>query len=88
MNPIFEMDFEIVNAHFRAWGVQLAGAIFAFDARVVHIFDVFRWGRVGSDGDGQVGCGAYGGVSHRAFEGVVRVVLLQALKSAGEPGRW
>lgn len=87
MNPIFQMHLEIIDAHFRPRGVQFARAVLALDAWVVHVLDVFGRGRVGPDGDGHVGCGADSGVAHCAFEGVVGVVLLQALEGAREPGR-
>lgn len=80
------MDLEIVDAHLRTRGVELARAVGALDAGVVHEFDVIRGGGIGADGDGEVGFVADGGVSHRAFEGVVGVAFLEAPQGVREPG--
>ncbi len=85
MDPVLEMHLEIIDSHFRPWRVQLTRTVFALDAWIVHVLDVFRWRRIWPNGDGQVGCGADGRIPHRTFEGIVWIVLLQPLEGAGEP---
>lgn len=85
MQPIFQMDLEIIDPHFRPRRVEFPGAIFAFDPGVVHVFHIIGGWGVGTHADGEVGDGADGGVAHCAFEGVGGVGLLEAGEGVVEP---
>lgn len=86
MQPILQMNFEVIDSHLRPGRIQFARAVLAFDPRVEHVLDVILRLVFGKS-DGLIGRQADRRVSHRAFECVIRVVLLQALESGREPRR-
>lgn len=86
MQPVLQMHLKIINAHLRPRGIHFARTIQASNARVIHVFDVFlrlvyieKYGLISGSADG--------GVPHCAFELIVGVALLEALKSLDEPLR-
>lgn len=74
MNAILQVNLEIVNAHLWTGCVELSRAILALDARIIHVFNIFRGRGVGSDRDREVSDGAHGCVTHCSLEVVVGVV--------------
>ena len=87
MQPIFQVHFKIVHPHLWPRRVQFSRAVLTFDSWVVHEFDIVGSGRVGAHGDGEVGEGADCCVAHCTFEGVGRIILLQAVESVKKPLR-
>jgi hypothetical protein len=66
--PVAEMDFEVVDRHARAGGVQLSGAIVAADTWEILVFDVLAVLEVVGVGHGGQGFCVDGGITHYAFE--------------------
>lgn len=81
MMAILQMYLEIINAHARARCVQLAGAIFTSDPRVVAEFGI-RWRRcVWTETYRSISDGRNGGIAHISFESIRRISFLQSSKS-------
>lgn len=81
------MHLEVVHPHFRSRRVKLSRAILTLDPWIVHELDIVRTRGVRTHADGEIGDGADGGIAHCAFEGVIRIILLETGESVGEPLR-
>lgn len=68
MLSIAEVDFEVVDCHCGAWGVEFAGTVVAADTGKVLILDLLVWLEVVRIGDGGEGFRVHGGVAHHTFE--------------------
>jgi len=88
MNPILQMDLEVLNAHAGSGSVQFPRAVVAADAGKIHVFDIW-WDRLPGGGSGgrELGFGVNGRVTHHPFEPVIGIVILEGCEAFSEPRR-
>ena len=87
MHLVLQMYLKIRDPGLGPRRVQLARAIQALDARVVHHLDVLGLGFVGFLMHRQIGLLGDHGVAHAAFELIVGVPLLEPVERMVEPFR-
>ena len=85
MDFVLQMNLKIVHTRFRTRRVQLARTVFTPYPWIIHELHIFWSGGIGADGDGEVSNGGDGSVAHITFEGVVRIVVLEACEGDCKP---